>query len=328
MKKALLICLAAFAAQASHAALNVFDAFATDPISTGRWNFGIGSNANSQFLWSNTAPAFAGDSAGSLSVHLNSSLPTARLQRPLGQTFSAGADFSVSVKFSFSVTSAPLNQGVQFAFGLINTGLTGGDRTGSPTNYGSDNFFHTVELNYFPNLSNYDPTTPGPTLTPVAVGAQKPGMDGFQNLAANFSTDSDLGANASGITELPQNTILQATLAFTAGNHTLALLMSRVNADGTLTALNTEVPAIRLDMPPGFSTYDSSLPFQVNALSIMAYNDGFTTSADPSLIADITFEDFGFASPVPEPSCALLLGSGVVAFLLRRKSGSADNRYV
>ena len=47
---------------------------------------------------------------------------------------------------------------------------------------------------------------------------------------------------------------------------------------------------IQLDLGAFGSGYDSSNPFEVNTLSIMAYNDGFTTADAPSLVADVTYQ--------------------------------------
>src|SRR4051812_15938769 len=68
------------------AALNINETFSTNPITTGRWNFGVGSNANNQFAYQNSAPAYTGDAAGSLAVHFDSTLPTARFELGLGVT--------------------------------------------------------------------------------------------------------------------------------------------------------------------------------------------------------------------------------------------------
>src|SRR5207249_2959761 len=146
-------------------------------------------NSQNQFMWTGSA----------LDVQLNSSLDTVRLQRPLGVTLGDTDDFTLSARFSFNVTSAPGDQGLQIAFGLVNSSLTGGDRTGSLANFSSDNTFHTVEFNYFPNAGVFG----GPTLTPVAFGAQKNGGDAFANLNSLFGADSDLGGNTNGITALP-----------------------------------------------------------------------------------------------------------------------------
>ena len=283
----------------SNPAFALVEDFAANPFTT--WSFGIGNNANSQLAWNSSAPAvYSGDAVGSLSVHLNSSLPTARFQRPLGATLTDTDSFTLATRFSFNITSAPGDQFMQMAFGLVNSGLTGGDRTGSFSNFGSDNTFHTVEFTYFPNDSFFS----GATLSPAVFGAQKSGGDAFGNFASIFGSGSDLGDNTVGITELPQNVTLEALLAYNGGTKVLTLTMNQVNPNGSLTLLNTELPALNLNG----SGYDSAFPYLVDSLAIMAYNDGFTSSNAPSLVADLTFERFEFiTAAIPEPSVALLV---------------------
>jgi hypothetical protein len=43
-------------------------------------------------------------------------------------------------------------------------------------------------------------------------------------------------------------------------------------------------------------SYDTNFPFRVDALAIMAYQDGYTTNTDPSLVANLAFERFSFCS--------------------------------
>ena len=128
-----------------------------------------------------------------LTVLLNSSAPTARLDEPLGTTLDGSSGFVLTADFSLNVVSAPSDQGMQIAFGLTNSSLTGGDRTGSDANFYSDNTYDTVEFNYFPNV---DPgPTGGPTLTPSVFGGPElgspdpvPGGDAFSNFASIFGT--------------------------------------------------------------------------------------------------------------------------------------------
>jgi hypothetical protein len=328
MKKTILSCLAVLTAHAASAQVHIIEDFSTNPISTGRWSFGAGSNAQNQFSWSATAPAYAGDQSGSLAVHLNSSLPSVRLQRSIGTTLSGATDFSLAVRFSFTVTGAPEDEALQIAFGLVQGGITGANRTGS--GFGASavpaDVFHTVEFNYFPQLSTFDPSAPGPTLTPAVFGAPK-GGNAFNNFASHFEAASDLGGNSTGIKALPQSQTLQATLAYTSGNETLTLTMHAVNADGSLTLLNTEVPPLTLATPPSFSNYDRFSPFQVDALAIMAYRDGYLNSPSaPSLVADLTFQRFELFSPIPEPGAALLLVCGATLLAGDRRGRSGARR--
>jgi hypothetical protein len=49
------------------------------------------------------------------------------------------------------------------------------------------------------------------------------------------------------------------------------------------------------------SFYDVIFPFQVDSLAIMAYHDGFTTTNNPSLIANLQFQQFEFTDSLPQP---------------------------
>jgi hypothetical protein len=283
-------------------AVSFTEDFSANPFAVWSFGFGGADPSTNRFVWNSSAPAaYAGDAVGALAVHLDSSLPTVRLQRPLGVTLTDTNDFTLIARFSFTITAAPTNQSIQMAFGLINSSLTGGNRTGTDGVYIDDDVFDTVEFNYFPQTSTYSSTPTGPTLTPAVFGAHAPGNDAFGNFAAFFFTEADLHDNTTGIKELPQSVTLQATLAYNGTTKTTALTMYQVKPDGALTYLNTELPAMNLALPPFLSTYDTNFPFVVDAVAIMAYQDGFTTTNNPSLIADLTFQRISFYSSPPPP---------------------------
>lgn len=281
-------------------ALNVSSDFSTNPFTSG-WTFGVGSNANSQFTWNQPT--------NSLGVHLDSSLPTARLDLPIGAVLTTSTDFTLSCRFSFTITSAPNDQFMQLAFGLVNHTGTGGDRTGTLADFSSDNVFNTVEFDYYPNVS---PTFgSGRTLTPTVFGAQSGGGDAFSNFASIFGSGSDLGDNVSpAITALPTATVLIATLNYVAATKLLTLTIQ----DSLLNTLQTGVPALDLSsLSPGFS---------VDSLAIMAYQDGFNSPPNTAIVADMDIRQIAVTSPVPEPAGAVLLLSagGVLALLRRRRA--------
>jgi len=291
-------------------ALNVSSDFSINPLTGGGWSFGAGNNSNSQFAW---------NAAGSsLQVHVDSSLPTVRLDLPIGATLTTGTDFTLSCRFSFTVTSAPNNEGMQFAFGLVNHTLTGGNRTGTPTDFGSDNVFNTVEFNYFPNVS--PAFNSGRTLAPAVFGAEVVGQDAFFNSALMFGSGSNLGDNTvpPQIDQLPQATLLLATLDYSAATKLLALTVQQVNPDLSLTTLDTGVPARDLS---GLSP-----TFAVDSLAITAYADGF--NGDPfssplvALVGDMDIRQIAVSSPVPEPASGLLIlfSGGVLALARRRRA--------
>lgn len=287
--------------RAALAAVTITENFSSSPFGT--WSFGIGGNSNNQFTWTNTPPVYIGDSNGELDVHLNSSLPTARFQRPLGVTLTDTNDFTVTARFSFHLIANPNEQAIEIAFGLVNSSLTGGDRTGTEDDegnfLGTDNTFDTVEFNYFPSVSFIFDS--GPSLSPTVIGAQKDGDDSFGNFASIFGMISNLGDNTNGLTELPQDVTLQATLAYYGETKTLILATSLVNPDGSLTPLDTGVMPMNL---VDFG-YDPNFPFNVDTLAIMAYHDGFTTTNAPSLIADLRFQKLYFTTSVPQPPAAV-----------------------
>jgi len=272
------------------AASAVSDNFSVNPLTSGAWLFGVGSNVNNQFSWS----------PGALNVHLDSSMPTARIDRPLGVTLSDSTSFQLSARFSFHITSAPADQAAQFSFGLTNHALTGGDRTGTLASFTSDNTFSTVEFDYFPNVS---PSFGGPTLSPAVFGAST-GGDAFSNFASIFGDASNLGSHPPpGITALPQDTTLEAHLAYDGSSKTATLTMFQVSGLGVLSQLNTG-PLV-LDLGAFGSGYDPTDPFSLDTLSIMSYQDGFTTSDAPSLVGDVTYQSISLTL-VPEPSTAVL----------------------
>jgi hypothetical protein len=285
----------------SVAAFTLTEEFSADPM--GAWAFGVGGTdpSTNRVVW---------DGTGSLGVHLDSSLPTVRFQRPLGATLTDTNNFRVSAQFRFDITSAPTNGYIQIAFGLVNSTLTGGNRTGTPGVWTDDDTFHTIEFNYFPNITDWMGAITGPTLTPAAFGARKPGSDAFGNFAAIFGSPSDLHDNTTGILALPEQIMLQADLVYDGAARAVTLNMYQVAGDGTLSSLNTELVPLNL---PGFG-YDTNFPFLVDSLAIMAYRDGFTTEADPSLVADVIFDRIEVTDAIPEPSSiALVVLGGLTA---------------
>jgi hypothetical protein len=297
---------AAFALPA--AALTLSEDFSSSPFGT--WTYGIGNNASNQFVYNAAAPAaWAGDAVGQLEVHLDSNLPSVRLQRPLGVTLGDQASFSLSARFSMKVLAASVNSSMQVAFGLVNSALTGGDRTGTSSNFTSDNVFHTLEFNYFPSVTMFG----GPTLTPAVFGAQKAGGDAFGNFAASFDTTPSI----------PQDVVLEAILGYNSATRILNLTVNQVATNGTVTLVQSAAP-MSMVAPPGYSNFDTNFPWSVDAMAIMAYQDGFNQStSDPSLQADLQFQGFEFSTPIPEPSAPALLGAAAALGLALRRRAAA-----
>ncbi|MEI8341558.1 MAG: PEP-CTERM sorting domain-containing protein [Verrucomicrobiota bacterium] len=294
MKKQIILITAALAvASVTASALNIVEDFSTNPLLPGSgWTIDQGTNSNNQLAWDSSAHA--------LNVTVNSSLPTVRLDMPFGTTLTMDTDFTLTTRFSFSITSAPGDQLMQFAFGLVNNTSTGGDRTGSFSNFGSDNAFNTVEFNYFPNVSLI---YGGPTVAPTVMGAQKGSSDSFGNSKSYYGTSDPL----------PSSTLLQATLDYVSSTKTVTLTVQQVNPDQSLSLLNTT--------PISVSSISPS--FLVNSLAIMSYFDGFTSSGDPSLVGEMTINNMQLTSPVPEPSSLGLVSIGIAglfALIQRRRA--------
>jgi hypothetical protein len=302
--------LLALATAGASASVQFTEDFAATPF--GDWSFGVGSNANSQFAYSTSAPAFSGDAAGELNVHLDSSLPTARFQAPLGGTLGDATSFTLSAIFSFTVTSAPSDGYAQMAFGLVNSTLTGGDRTGSFADFSSDNVFHAFEFNYYPNPTSFG----GRALQPAVFGARSGTNDAFTNFAPSGVFDGRLGDNTVGVAELPASTLLKAELHYDAPSRQVTLQMHQVAPDGSLAEIETELPV--LDLDSGAHVYNTALPFSVDAVAIMAYQDGYVIGGTASLVADLTFHRIE-VSQVPEPAVCGFLACGALLLARRRR---------
>ena len=118
---------------ATIASTSLTENFSSNPFAPiGNWSFGIGDNSKDQFTWTNTPAAYTGDSTGELDVHLNSSLPTARFQRPLGVTLTDTNSITLAVSLGqiktliehpFSMTHSALPDEHKRAFGMHPEGI-------------------------------------------------------------------------------------------------------------------------------------------------------------------------------------------------------------
>lgn len=258
-----------------------------------------------QFEWSLTPPAYATDSAGSLTMNLDSTLATGRLDRPLGAVHDDTQDFILTVQFSFNLYIP--GQSCQIAFGLTNSTTTGATRTSDPSNT-----FSTIAFNYFPGTD--------PTLQQVAFGADVGSGNAFDNYAVIFGNETLLSDNfPPAITALPENTNLQATLFYTAADSMLSIVVSEIASNGDLIQLDTGVPAMDLSTT---GNYNSFYGFEYDQISLMAYYDS-DNYTDP-LTGEVVFQEIYYT--VPEPHhYAVHFSLICLAAFARRKSGTAPS---
>lgn len=264
----------------TQAQVNIIENFDTNPIGGGTWYFNVGDNSNSQYNWANTAPAYTGDSNGSLTLNADGTLPTAYFQRPLGATLDKSTSFTLSSTFSLNTVST--DGFLQYAFGLVNSATTtNAARTSAGT-------YDSIEWNYFPTNNGFGT---GPTVQQVAW-ASSPAP--YANLFAGFDNTWDLTLN--------NGQLYQSVLDYNSVTMLLNLSTFTVAGDGSLTLLGNS-PAIDLSSATGFS---------VDSLAIMTYNDGFGT-----LDGQITFQQISVTSPIPEPQTYLMMLLGVALLLIK-----------
>lgn len=277
----------------------VTDNFSTNPLTSGAWGFGYGSNANNQWNYVSGSDSY-------LEVALNSALPASKLDLSIGSVLDSATAFRLSVDFSFSVISAPEDQYMQMGFGLSHSALTGSTRIGP----GMVDSFNTVEFNYFPNVAFWG----GPTLSPSVFGGYTD-EGGFGNYSSLFGSDSDLGDNTGGqITELPQDLLLRGILEYD-GAGALTLRVGTVGSGGVFTEFLTGLPVLNLTSGGAFDTYDPENGFLLDSISLFSYHDGYTIEESPSLDAVVRYHQVTL-EVIPEAgtgllvSLALLFGAG------------------
>ncbi len=174
----------------------------------------------------------------------------------------------------------------RFAFGLVNHSVTGGNRTGLAR------VIHSIRHPAHPTCSARSSsattqicrrrtTSDGPD----ALGIRRADRrgDAFGNFAASYGNDSDLADGMQAIDQLPQATLLIATLNYTAATELLTLTLQ----DSSLAFLDTGLPALDLSF--------ISPSFAVDSLAIMAYADGYNSfyPSTPALIGDMTIHQIG-----------------------------------
>jgi len=198
----------------------------------------------------------------------DTTLPTARLSTPIGQSFSTDADFDFGAILTIRSEGffADPNGFSQIAFGLWNRATTGLNRTSFP----SDSF-DLVEFDYFPNVTVFG----GPFVTPSVFGGNVAG-----NAFFNF-------AFASAATALPLDMPLLVQV-----HHDSAARRLNVRVSHHLQALKFERIAdatVNVDLSRIHPT------FLLDAAGIAGYFEGF-----PSIHAVVDY-DLLYVGPLPSP---------------------------
>jgi len=213
-------------------------------------------------------PAFPGDRRGALRVLYDTTLPTARLSTPLGTVLAMDADltFGAIMTVRSEGFAADPNGFSQIAFGLWNGSTTGMGRTLFPADT-----FDLVEIDWFPNVTEFG----GPFLAPSVFGGNV-GGNAFLNLAF---VSADVA--------FPLDTPLLVQATYRAAIRRLEVKVHR-HAGGTLFA---EIPGARVDLDLG----RLAPGFLVDVLGIAAYGEGW-----PSLRAVVDY-DLLYSGPLPAP---------------------------
>ena len=248
----------------------VVERFDADPLTGQSHNvfFGEGDVAT-RFTFVPEEPShFPADREGTLRVVYDTTLPTARLSTPIGQSFSTDADFDFGAILTIRSEGffADPNGFSQIAFGLWNRATTGLNRTSFP----SDSF-DLVEFDYFPNVTVFG----GPFVTPSVFGGNVAG-----NAFFNF-------AFASAATALPLDMPLLVQV-----HHDSAARRLNVRVSHHLQALRFEriVDAtVNVDLSRIHPT------FLLDAAGIAGYFEGF-----PSIHAVVDY-DLLYVGPLPSP---------------------------
>ena len=214
------------------------------------------------------------DSAGSLRVLYDSTLPTARAVAPLGEIYSEQDDFV----FGAIVTIRPENFEADptgfhpVTFSLVNTATTGFDRTGDPDDFRSD-AFDTIDVAWFPQVS---PIFGGPYLGPALFGSRV-SDDAF----ANFAFGSVPFA-------IPAGTPHLIVAEHDAAGRRLAVTVFALGPGGR----PVPIPGGRAEVDLAYVS-----GFAVDALAITSYEDGFNIYAGSgrSLLAALDYDLLFFA---------------------------------
>ena len=329
-------------------ATTVMETFGDDPVAAGRAAIEYGpiggsapAGAPSTYVWN--AP-------GDFTLNLNTNWRLAggfpdtsnyvgdssRLGWSLPRTYTQEDSFSFGASLTIHSLAATTEQYMQIAFGLVNSATTQLDRTGHPdpgTGWSTGgNCFDSFEWNFFPNESSFG----WPTLQQTVVGSDLFGPDAaFWHMAANFNLpdgedggyDTLLAQEMADPTHplfgnprgLPLGTAMAVTMDYDGPTRTVSMLITEAVSGAVLVDNITTLPDLDISAPIG--GFGSVSSFAIDTLAIMNPQDGNAWGDDPSIVADITYENVWFneAPPAAEPGALSILVVGAAGALRRRK---------
>lgn len=254
-----------------------------------------------------------------LSASYDTSQSTTKMIWPLG------ANLTDDVSFQYSVGFTILNQGffadseafAQIAFGLVNSGTTGNNRSGGPEFSGvSGSAYDVVSFDYFPNITDFG----GPTLGPSVIQTDH-GAGFFSSLVFPFGDETDLTAEGA----LPLGTSLTAEVDYDA---VLRLLSLRIDGQNINTTGEGDAGAGTSGGPDGdATTIQNFLPadvaFSVDSFAITLWEDEFRFIAtNPTVTANVVFDGFNVAAEIPEPASVIVMSMLIGFFSLARRKSS------
>jgi len=335
---------------ASAGVATVMENFPDDPVAAGRATVEYGpiggsapAGAPNTYVWNapgdlthnlNTNWRLAGGSLDTSNYVADSS----RLAWSLPRTYTQADSFSFGATLTINSLAAWSEQYMQIAFGLVNSATTILDRTGHPdpsTGWSTGgNCFDSFEWNFFPNESSFG----WPTLQQTVVGSDLFGPDAaFWHMAANFNLadaqdggyDTLLAQEIADSTHplfgnpygLPLGTPMAVTMDYDGPTTTVSMLITDAGTGAVLVDNIVTLPDLNISAPIG--GFGSVSSFAIDTLAIMDPQDGNAWGDDPSIVADITYENIWFNetadAPVTEPGVLSLLALGAAGLLRRRK---------
>ena len=248
------------------------ETFDDDPVAAGRFLLHDEPGDASRFL----------HDGGTLTAKYDTSLPTARLVRPLGHTLTHNDSFSYRAVFIIKSDGFEAHDEFigQIAFGLMNATTTGPGRVRGL----GGGAFDLVSFDYFPNITEYG----GPSLGTTIINSDTGSFAG----AINFEFGAETEMNNAGESELPFDTPLTAEITY---NGDTGQAIVRVIQGAAALPIN----AVGKYFLPGGLDGDATtivttldgVGFVVDTFALALWHDPTAPFPDePALIADVVFD--------------------------------------